>query len=218
MNYHAIIFDFNGVLLLDREWHEEAWSMISQQLRGEPLSGDEANEHMHGRTPDETFKYLSPDASKEELIRLNLQKEHEYQQNALSKGPQFCLSPGAEELFDLLKANGIKFTIATSSPLMNVDFFFKYLHLEKWFDRDLVVYDDGSYASKPAPDMYLEAARRLGVNIGECLVVEDSSSGIQSAINAKAGKVIQYDHNAGNIPGVTKVVDTLAEITLADFE
>ncbi len=220
MKYEAIIFDFNGVLLLDRDWHEEAWNMVSQELRGVPFSAREAEEHIHGRTPKETFLFLAPDANAEKLKELNLLKEQTYQHIAQSADVDFSLAPGAEELFELLQKNHIKFTIATSSPLINLDFYFKYLGLEKWFEWEKAVYDDGALASKPAPDMYLEAAKRLGVGIQRSIVVEDSLSGIQAALNAGAGKVILVSQKRGMaIPtGVTKAISSLSGITLADFE
>lgn len=220
MKYDAIIFDFNGVLLLDREWHEEAWNMVSSQLRGQTFSKEEADQHIHGRTPKETFIFLSPNADEQKLRELNLLKEQKYHQVSLSQNEKFRLSPGAEGLFDFLKQHNIKFTIATSSPIINLDFYFKHLNLAKWFDRDKVVYDDGSHRSKPAPDMFLEAARRLNTDIGSCIVVEDAPSGIQAAINAKAGKIILFspDETVPVPEGVDRAISNLTQITLANFQ
>lgn len=220
MKYRGIIFDFNGVLLLDRDWHEEAWNMVSNQLRGQPFSLEESEQYIHGRTPKETFLYLLPDASETELEKLNLLKEQKYQEVTLSQGDRFMLAPSAERLFELLKQQGIKFTIATSSPLINLEFYFEHLGLHKWFNIEQVVYDDGSYRGKPAPDMFLEAARRLGVDIQRCIIVEDSWSGIEAAKNADAGKIIMVSKNLATTKpeSVAKVVSDLSQINLEDFQ
>src|SRR5207244_2576935 len=98
--------------------------------------------------------------------------------------------PGAEQLFDILKEKRIPFTIATSAPAINVNFYVQQFHLDTWFDIDKIVFDDGTMPSKPAPDMYLLAAKKMGIPITECIIIEDSRSGIAAALNAKAGKII----------------------------
>ena len=70
----------------------------------------------------------------------------------------------------------------------NIDFFFEIFALGRWFRREDVVYDDGTYPDKGA--MHLEAARRLGVTMEDCLVIEDSPSSIRHALSNGAGRVV----------------------------
>ena len=83
--------------------------------------------------------------------------------------------------------NNIPRTIATSSEITNVQFFIQHLSLHRWFDVTKIVYDDGVRPGKPAPDMYLAAARNIGIAAGECMVVEDAISGLQAAHAAGIG-------------------------------
>jgi beta-phosphoglucomutase-like phosphatase (HAD superfamily) len=215
MIYRGVIFDFNGVLWWDNHLQEQAWRHFSAQVRGEPFSDEEVAVHVHGRTNRHTLEYLAGralDASKVE--RLSEQKETVYRQLCLDQGPAFALSPGAAELLDYLVERGIPSTIATASGKANLDFFVEHLRLERWFDVASIVYDDGVRPGKPAPDIYLQAAANLGLAGGQCVVVEDSRSGIEAAHAAGIGCVValgpveDHDHLA-RLAGVDTVVSSL---------
>lgn len=64
--------------------------------------------------------------------------------------------------------------------------FFDTLGLDRWFDLDKVIYNDGTLPGKPAPDLYLKAAQRLCVAPETCVIFEDSGAGIESAQRAGA--------------------------------
>ena len=110
--------------------------------------------------------------------------------------------------------------IATSSDLGNVNFYFEMFHIERWFSRDRVVYDDGTMNGKPAPDIYLRAADRLKLKPEECAVYEDAVSGIKAARNAGIGEIVAVA--SANTPeilgaqeGVTRVItDYKNELTV----
>ena len=84
-------------------------------------------------------------------------------------------------------------TIATATIKENVDFYFDTFALDRWFDPDKVVFDDGSFPGKPEPDIFLHAARKLGVPPEECLVIEDAYSGLRAANSANIGMIIAID-------------------------
>ena len=58
--------------------------------------------------------------------------------------------------------------------------------MNKWFTLGKIVYDDGNIPQKPHPAFYLEAARRLNLSPADCLIAEDSVTGIRSALAAGA--------------------------------
>jgi len=77
-------------------------------------------------------------------------------------------------------------------------------------------YDNGSTPGKPAPDMYLEAARRIGLEPAQCIVVEDSDSGIKAAHAAGIGFIVALGpadthHGLTKLKGVNRVVESLEE-------
>jgi beta-phosphoglucomutase-like phosphatase (HAD superfamily) len=102
----------------------------------------------------------------------------------------FVLSPGAEALLDLVSTQSIPRTIATASERTNLDFFVHHLELEKWFNLQQIVYDDGFLPGKPAPDMYAKAATNIHLSPHECIVVEDALSGFKSAHAASIGYIV----------------------------
>lgn len=185
------------------------------------MTPEENEQHVHGRTPGETLEFLlgrKPQGN--EADELLSRKEKLYQEVCL-RHKEFHLSPGAEQLFDRIQELGLRQTIATSSPLVNINFYYEHLGLAKWFPRDQIVYDDGTFPGKPAPDVYLKAAAKLGVDIGDCIVVEDAKSGVLSAMAAKAGKIIAVSHegNESALAGldIAKFVKNLGEITSSDL-
>jgi beta-phosphoglucomutase-like phosphatase (HAD superfamily) len=222
MKYKGIIFDFNGVILWDLDWHIKSWMNVNKDLIGKEISKEDFYE-ISGRTNFGVFEYLTGrKPNKAELEELINEKEQKYRGIAI-KQKDFCLSPGAEKLFNFLKESNIPFTIATSSEITNVEFYFKNLPLKNWFSKDEIVYDDGSFAGKPAPDIYLKAAKAIGLEPKECIVVEDAKSGIASAYAAGIGKIIGFisrtdDKILKSLPGVERVIKRLDEIMLKDFE
>jgi HAD superfamily hydrolase (TIGR01509 family) len=215
MAFQGIIFDFNGVLWWDGHLQEQSWRRFSVELRGWPLSADEIAVHVHGRNNGHTLGYLlGRPVAGEELWELTQRKETIYRQLCLDLGEEFKLSPGAAELLGFLAARQIPRTIATASEKTNLDFFVAHLHLERWFDVGLIVYDDGTRPGKPAPDIYLQAARNLGLVPGQCVVVEDSQSGIQAAHAAEIGCIVALgpvDRHAemAQLEGVAELIESL---------
>lgn len=187
----AVIFDFNGVLWWDSHLHEKAWKDYAKKVRGAEFTDEEMHTHMHGRTNRDILEYLlGHKISKDELLLHTEGKESIYRQFCLNQGNNFKLAPGAVEFLDYLKVSNIPRTIATASEINNLQFFWNNLNLVKWFKFNDLVYDDGLIEGKPRPDIYLKAIDKLRLRADECLVVEDSKSGIESAHNAKVGTIV----------------------------
>lgn len=94
---------------------------------------------------------------------------------------------GLSLLFDYLNKNGYKKAIASSSRKRHILNLVRYSRVE--MNLDAVVSSHSDIPSKPAPDVFLEAARQIGVKPDECLVLEDSKFGIMAAYNAKMHRV-----------------------------
>jgi HAD superfamily hydrolase (TIGR01509 family) len=214
----GIVFDFNGVLCWDTAEQGEAWSRYAKVVRGLPLRDEETAEHVVGRDNRYILHYLTGKRfSGAELAEHTERKESIYRSLCLERGEAFRLSPGAEELLDALKAMGVRRSIATSAGEVNVRFYFERLQLGKWFDFKDVVFDDDHIATKPAPDPYLRAAAKLGLEPSACAAVEDSKHGVQSARAAGMGYIIALgtkpDHPyLSRLPGVGMVVENLGQV------
>ena len=86
--------------------------------------------------------------------------------------------------------------------------------MDRWFDPRRIVYDDGTFSGKPAPDIYLRAAERIGLSPSRCIVAEDARSGIEAARRAGAGMIVAVASTmdrgpVGRIEGVDVVIDRL---------
>ena len=129
--------------------------------------------------------------TEKELARFVKIKESAYFNFCLELGDRFRLADGAVEMLDGIKEMGIPYCLATGSEKLSVDFFMEHLGLGRWFEYGKnIVYEDGSFTGKPAPDIYVIAAKKLGLSPSECLVFEDGTSGIMAANAAKVGAVI----------------------------
>lgn len=192
--FKGILFDFNGTLLLDSPFHEEAWVINGSKLREAPLTAEEFRLTSHGRTNKSIITdLLGREPGRAELETIIEEKEAYYRKMCLEDKQIFQLAPGVVPFLDSLRNAGVPMTIATGSYPVNVDFYFQHLDLIRWFDRNLVVFDDGSFPGKPAPDVFFLAAERLHLSPGDCLVFEDSYMGIQAAYHAGAAKIIAVE-------------------------
>lgn len=191
MRYRGIIFDFNGVLFWDADLQVRSWQVIARNLRGHEMTDDELAIHMHGRPNSYVLSYLAGRTLLgQELLNLIQAKESFFRELCLADPSRLVLSPGARDLLEWLAHCGVPQTIATSSEITNLRFFLEHLRLDQWFDVAKIIYDDGTRPGKPAPDMYLAAARSIGVAPSECVVVEDALSGLAAANAAGIGYIV----------------------------
>jgi HAD superfamily hydrolase (TIGR01509 family) len=186
MKYKAAIFDFNGTLFWDTAFHDRAFDIMLSK-HGVQLSDQEKRVKIHGKTNPIIMRGIfGEQLTDNEVENLSQEKEAIYRDLCIN---DLALAPGAVDLFNFLKNNGVPMTIATSAGIENVEFYFKHINLEKWFDFEKVVYDNGTFRGKPHPDVFLMAAKKLGFEAEKTIIFEDSAAGIVSAEAANAGKI-----------------------------
>ncbi|MBQ7322342.1 MAG: HAD family phosphatase [Clostridia bacterium] len=211
----AVIFDFNGTLYFDSHLHIEAWKRFLKLHSFPAMTDEQFKEKFLGRNNAEIMEMLhGRPLPADELDALAEEKEAIYRDICRERPDELKLVAGAEAFFDALKANGIPFTIATGSGRSNVDFYFDVFRLDRWFDYSRVVYDDGSLPGKPDPAVYLKVTALIGKDPAECMVFEDSFSGIHSAHNAGIGRIAAISLPE-NIPYVKEL--GIADIIATDF-
>ena len=224
MKYKGIIFDFNGTLFFDSEKHLQAWREFSRRLRGTAFTDDEMRKYMFGRTNEDIIAYAIQKRPTPDMVeKLAAEKESLYRDMCRNDMENFVLAPGAVEFLDYLKQMNIPMTIATMSEKDNVDFYIAGFDLARWFDVTKIVYSDGSIPGKPAPDIYQIAAKKLGLQPKECVVVEDALSGIEAARAAKIGKIIaiasmEEKKIYEDIPCVSQIITDFNQINRDLFE
>lgn len=218
MTYQGIVFDFNGVLFFDSDLQEQAWQVVAEKLRGRGMTAEEFAVHMHGRSNGYVLSYLAGrDITGAELTDWIEVKESLFRNLCLSTPNRLRLSPGAQELLESLARAGVPRTIATSSGVTNVRFYIQHLHIDRWFDFDKLVYDDGVRPGKPAPDMYLAAAGNIGLEPSRCVVVEDAVSGVAAAQAAGIGCIVGIGASESHASRLESKGAALVIETLRDF-
>lgn len=191
MSIKGIVFDFNGTMFWDTEYQNDSWDMYLRQ-HGIVLSPEEKTEYIHGRNGKDTFEYIfKRELSREELEIRTEEKEEIYRNLCETEG--MSLAPGLISLLDFLKHNGIRMAIATAAGKINVDFFIEKFNLLEYFERSLIIYNDGSVRGKPDPDLFNRAAAALDVPKGNVLVFEDSRAGVEAAKRSGVREIIIVD-------------------------
>ena len=186
--FEGVVFDFNGVLLFDSKLQEDSWMAFSEIVRGKAFTKEEISMHVNGRSTKYVMEYLTGvKVSNAELGQLVIQVDEIYRKNCLANPSEFKLSSGAIEFLDFLKEKRIAMTIASSCGRENMQFFFQYLNLGKWFSIEKVVYDK---SDEPRKEDYQKAAKNIGVISSHCMVVEDLKDGIKAAHLAGIGIII----------------------------
>ncbi|MCF0114954.1 MAG: HAD family phosphatase [Erysipelotrichaceae bacterium] len=187
----AVLFDFNGTLIDDGAYHAKAWLQMYKEITGEECDLLTFERRFNGRNNQLIIDDMSNHTlSREENDRLSLHKEEIYRQFLVDD--QVPLRAGVYELLDYLKENHIPFTIASASIKPNIDFFIENYHLADYMDPTTIVYDDHLHPTKAS--MYLDAAKRLNVNCEDCIIFEDSISGIKAGEEVHCDKLIVIEN------------------------
>jgi beta-phosphoglucomutase len=172
------IFDVDGVLTDTAEYHYRAWQRLADE---EKLPFDrQANEALRGVARRESLMHIVGDRQYSEaaLEEMMARKNRYYQESIQSITPQ-DLFPGAVELLTELRQAGLKIAIGSASK--NARTVIEKLGIGNLVDT--IADGDSVTRPKPAPDIFLYAAKQLGLNPADCVVVEDATVGIEAAIS-----------------------------------
>lgn len=188
----GILFDFNGTLFFDSRMHIEAFGKVEAMYSVPISSKEELIKSVFGKTNEQIFKEkMNSDATPEECELFSDRKKQLYFEACLANAGIFKLVDGVCEMLDYIKDNGIPYALVTGSDREEVEFFIKHLNIDRWFSFDKnIIYNDGTFNGKPAPDCYMLAAERISLPTSECAVFEDGRSGINAAMAAGCGAVI----------------------------
>jgi beta-phosphoglucomutase len=181
MRKKAVIFDLDGVIVTTDEFHYQAWKQISEE---ENLHFNrEINEKLRGVSRGESLKIIlkfsKKDYSEHEQEQLTERKNDMYKKLLATISSKDIL-PGVYPLITKLKEHGVKIAIGSSSK--NAKYILEKIGLLNLFDA--VADGTDIKRSKPDPEVFLLAAERLGINVGDCVVIEDAEAGIDAALAA----------------------------------
>jgi beta-phosphoglucomutase family hydrolase len=181
----ALIFDMDGVIVDSNPVHRESWRLYNRRFGIE--TSEAMQQRMYGKRNDEIVRdFFGDGLSQEQVIAHGAEKEKLYRE-MMAPRLQESLVPGVTRL--LRQRNGTPVGLATNAERANVDFMLDGVRVG---DRRLrscfqVVVDGQQVARpKPAPDIYLRVAELLGAEPRNCVVFEDSYTGVEAALAAGA--------------------------------
>ncbi|MDQ1136101.1 beta-phosphoglucomutase family hydrolase [Microbacterium sp. SORGH_AS 1204] len=229
-SFQGVLFDLDGVLTPTAEVHMRAWKTMFDELFAAwkiepPYTDGDYFEYVDGkkrydgvasllRSRDVEVPWGDPadDPSEDTVCGVGNRKNEVFSRILRSEGIRPY--PGSIALLDVLQAAGTPIAVVSSSK--NAVEVLEAAGIRDRFPvvMDGVVAERDHLASKPAPDVFAEAARLLGVDPARSVAVEDALSGVQSAVAAGYGVVVGVDRGVGaddlRAAGANVVVDDLS--------
>ncbi len=182
MPLEGVIFDFDGVIVDTEHLWEGTWASYAQRAGYTWTSADthtvqgmstpEWSDYLAARLAETTGVSADPETVRDEAVQLMV--------DTVLGAPDVML-PGARELVTDT-ARRAPTAIASSAPRRLITALLAEHHLDGFFGA--VCSSEEVERGKPSPDVYLEAARRLGVDPRRCVAIEDSSNGMRSVVAA----------------------------------
>ncbi|HTP89238.1 MAG TPA: HAD family phosphatase [Bryobacteraceae bacterium] len=194
----ALVFDLDGVIVDSMPMHTEAWRIYLERLG---ISCPDIQEQMHGRRNDEiVLALIDANLPAEEVFRHGAEKERLFRE-MMQPRLDAMIVPGLRDFLE--RTNGAPRAVASNAEPANIDFVLDNAGLRRYFP---VVVDGHQVGQpKPWPDIYLRAAELLRTAPGNCIIFEDSPTGIAAA-KAAGGRVAGVATHTTELAGVDVLV------------
>ncbi|WP_207505686.1 HAD family hydrolase [Telluribacter humicola] len=210
-NTIAVIFDMDGVICHTNPYHSKAFREFFAKRDLSPTD-EEFAQHMFGKSNSYILShFLQREVVGEEFKQLEDEKESLFR---TIYEPHIEPIGGLLEFIGDLKNNGVKTGVATSAPYANLELIITKLDLRKQMESILASEDVKKH--KPDPEVYLTSARNLGVEPKQCVVFEDSYSGVSAALNAGMKVVgVLTSHTREELPPCNLYIENYNEMSFA---
>ena len=176
----AFLFDLNGTMIDDMEFHATAWASILNDDLNAGLSYADVKREMYGKNSELLHRIFGAGHfTVERENELSIEKEKRYQ-SAFKE--HLRLIDGLDSFLEKASALSIKMAIGSAAIPFNINFVLDNLDLRSYFGA--IVSADDVATSKPNPETFLKCAEILGVKPSECVVFEDAPKGVEAAENA----------------------------------
>ena len=182
----AFIFDLNGTMIDDMQYHARAWYDILNNDLNAGLTWDEVKVQMYGKNDELLERIFGKNHFPETRIKeLSIEKEKRYQQAYL---PNLALIKGLQSFLEKTQDAGIPMAIGSAAIPFNIDFVLDNLYLRHFF-KGIVSADDVA-TSKPDPETFIKCAQLVNAEPNRCIVFEDAPKGVEAAQNAGMACVV----------------------------
>ena len=199
----AFIFDLNGTMINDMEFHIRAWTYILNEELKAGMTYDQVKSQMYGKNSELFIRVFGEgNMTKDEMEYWSMEKEKRYQQDYR---PHLQLIDGLDEFLKRAHEAKIPMGIGSAAIPFNIDFVLDQLDIRKYFSA--IVSAEDVEISKPHPETFLKAARLLNTSPADCLVFEDAPKGVEAAGNAGIPCVVLTTlHSRNEFPVTDHVV------------
>lgn len=214
MKFKAVIFDKDGVIIDTQPIHYKVFCEFCRDF--EWTIGKEEYESFIGTTSIEMFDRIKTKYGvKHSVLELVEMFQLRYVDMIVSLQNEKPIS-GVDVLIKALHSNGIKLAVASSATRKKIDLVLNMFELQDYFKVTVSGYEVQN--SKPAPDIFLSAAKQLGVLPQECVVIEDSANGVIAAKLANM-RCVGYQNPLGkqDLSGADLVINHFMELVDSDF-
>ena len=228
--FDAVLFDLDGVLTPTAEVHMHAWQTMFEELFAAwditpPYTERDYFDHLDGkkrydgvasllRSRDVEVPWGDPSdpPTADTVCGIGNRKNAVFERVLRAEG--IAAYPGSLRLLDVLAEAGTPVAVVSSSK--NAEEVLAAAGIRDRFTvvMDGVIAERDHLASKPAPDVFIEAARMLGVEPARSAAVEDAISGVRSAVAGGFGLVVGVDRGVGE----QDLVDAGAHVVVKDLE
>jgi len=174
----AVIWDVDGTLVDTAKMHFDAWVRLAGEM-GRPFSKDDFAATFGRRNP-EIIRYLFREEFTDPQVAEIGERKETYYRTVAETGVE--LLPGVRSLLKDLHRLGVHQAVGSSAPRANLDLILKITKSDEFFEA--IVGMEDTTRGKPDPEVFLVAARKLGIPPSRCIVFEDAVAGVQAA---KAG-------------------------------
>ncbi len=209
----AVIFDMDGVIAHTNPYHSLAFREFFKKRNLYPTDAEFA-EHMFGKSNSYILKhFLGRPVTGEEFVAMEEEKEGLFRE---IYAPHVSDIKGFLIFLATLKEAGLKTGVATSAPRANLDLIMGKLGFEPLMES--VMASENVTRHKPDPEVYLKSAANLQVNPAQCVVFEDSFSGVTAARNAGMKVVgVLTSHTKEELPPCDFYIDDYTAIRPGDI-
>src|SRR5947209_5277669 len=205
----AVIWDLDGVIIDSANEHRLAWQRLARE-EGVRMT-DEDFWATFGKRNDDTFATLWGHLSPEKAKTLADRKEAYFRELIRKSAAPL---PGAMELMSGLHAAGFRQALASSTPIENIELISEVLGLKRYLS--VLVSGETVPRGKPAPDVFLAAAKALDMRPEYCVVIEDAVAGVEAA--HAAGMRCIAVAGKRDLPGLRAADLMVKDLTEVDVE
>ena len=213
----AFLFDLNGTMIDDMDFHTDAWHDVLNNDLGGNLSRQQVKMEMYGKGEEMLVRVFGEGRFEDkEMSDIVFEKEKKYQD---AFRPHLKLIKGLGNFLEKSHKQGIKMAIGSAAIMFNIDYVLDGLNIREYFP--VTISADHVEKSKPDAETFLKGAEGLGVKPEECIVFEDNPKGVQSALNAGMKSVVittmHEEHEFEGLPNILKFIKDYDDPFLIDL-